>query len=831
MAEQEPNPNVVDQEKAVDLAIKSVERQSYHVLLTIEQNNLRFCLKQAKLMLNELRTNILTPKRYFQLYNSIFEEMKKIEDFMKLEITHGRNPEDIYESVQQCQFVIPRLYLTILAGSVYIEKCPEKCQIILNDLLEQVKSSQNPLRGIFTRYFLLQIMKDKLPDNDNIYVKEKGGNFQETVFFLIKNMEEINRLWIRLSSDAPELEKSNKEIERLNLKPLVLESITILSSLEGLTMELYENLVLPKIIEIIFMYNDPLSQEYIMECILRVFPVDYNIKCLEFILLTISKLSIGVNVKMLFIIMLVKLTIYYENGEKSQNEEEKKKIITDSYSVYPILMRNFDIIMNNELRSSTKYILDILELNISFLKYTIKCSPEKEILNSLNHILNLNVQILQFFNPNTFLKNEIDKIGELLAIPLESIYSLFDMPDFPNILNYLDYNNMKALGLKIINNLINPNSKEKLDSLEKINKLFLFIRPLLNNIKSPEEEKAPNFEKDQNTVAKLIFVVKSENPEILLDIYMQFKNTFYEGGKNRRKITFPTLANVLIYFCEKISFLYENKNKKDYENGNEENNNNNLFDISKFENDDIFYEFINKIYDLLIYIIKVLEEEFPEMAFKLNLLVSTQIDNIQILREKLEEKSLLFFNNGLEIYKALDKEEKFDYFSYICQTLLKNTLFSKENLENIIKFLYNEAKNMTKRVDQCNGLLIISQLYYQHFKDKKNILDCLNAAKKIADFSLTNPHNLILYVFLLNKYIYYIDTDNEDIVEISPVQIGDLIEAIKNHIYTIKTDKSIDACFLPEIENYFKNTVNLIEMRKKDNEHKKIYDEINISSE
>lgn len=827
MSDLEPNPNIVDQEKAVDLAIKSVERQSYHVQLTIDQNNLRFCLKQAKLMLNELRTNILTPKRYFQLYNVIFEEMKKVEDFMRLEITHGRHPEDIYESVQQCQYAIPRLYLTILAGSVYIEKCPEKCKEILDDLFEQVKSAQNPLRGIFVRYFFLQIIKDKFPQKDNIYVKEKGGTFQDTVLFLIKNFEEINRSWIRLSADAPEFEKPNKEIERLNLKPLILDALTMISSLEEVTMELYENLILPKIIEIIFMYNDTLSQEYIMECIIRIFPVEYNIKCMEFILLTLSKLSAGVNIKMLFIIMLVKLTIYYENGEKSQNEEEKKQIITDSYSVYPILMRNFDIIMGNEMRNSTKYVSDILELNISFLKYTIKCSPENEILNSLNHILNLIVQILQFFNPNSFLKNEIDKIGELLAIPLESIYSLFDMPDFPKILNYLDYNNMKALALNIINNLINPNSKEKLDSLEKINKLFLFIRPLLTNIKSQEEENAPNFEKEQNTVVKLLFVLKSENPEILLDIYTQFKNAFYEGGKNRRKITFPSLANILIYFCEKISFLYENKT----ENENEENNNINLFDISKFENDDMLYEFLNKIYDLLIYIIKTLEEDSPEIAFKLNLLASVQIDNIKILREKLEEKSLLFFKNALELYKAYDKEKKFDYFVYICQILLKNTIFSKENLENIIQFLYNEAKNMVKRTDQCNGLLIISQLYYQHFKDKKNIMDCLNAAKKIADFSLTNPHNLILYVILLNKYIYYIDVDNEDIVEINPGQVGDLIEAIKNHIYTIKTDKSIDASFLPEIEIYFKNTVNLIEMRKKDNEHKKIYDEINISSE
>ena len=176
------NQNIVDQEKAVDLAIKNVQRQSYHILLTIEQNNLRFCLKQTKLMLNELRTDILKAENYFQLYNSILDEMKKIENFMKLEIGRGRRAEDIYDSVQQCQFVVPRLYLTILAGSVYIEKCPEKCLEILNDLLEQVKTVQNPLRGIFTRFFLLQIIKDKLPDKDNIYVKEKGGNFQTLSF-------------------------------------------------------------------------------------------------------------------------------------------------------------------------------------------------------------------------------------------------------------------------------------------------------------------------------------------------------------------------------------------------------------------------------------------------------------------------------------------------------------------------------------------------------------------------------------------------------------------------------------------------------------------------
>jgi len=815
--------NIVDQEKELDLAEKTVKRQAYHVFLSIEQNNLRFCLKQSFRMLCELRSDILAPKFYYQLYNAIFLEMKKVESFMKLEISRGRLPEDIYESVQQCRLVIPRLYLTIISGSLYIENEPKKCKELLNDLLELVKESQNPLRGLFTRFYLFQMVKDKLPDKDNVYVKEEGGEFKDTIFFLIKNLEEMNRLWIRISLYAKEEEKKEKVKEREDLKPLIAETIARLSTLQGLTMELYENDVLPKLMEIVFMYNDPLSQEYIIECIINSFLETYNIKCMEFILLTISKLTEGVNIKRLFIIMLEKLSSFVDKIEAINDEEKKNQLLNDSHNVYAILMRNFDIIMNNEIKNQMKVISDILDLNISFLKYTNKCAPENEKLNSINHILNLCVNILTIFSNQISLTNEINKICELLSIPLESVYSLFDMPDFHKLLNLLDYPNMKKLGLKIISNLTNPHSKEKIDSLEKITKLCTFIRPLLKDFQNIEEAKDYNFENEQNSVAKIIFIIKTPDIDLLLDIYTEFKNILFEGGKNRRIITFPSLLNTLIYFSQQILNLYENKK--------EENDNENIiYDISKLENDDAFYEFLTKIYKLISDILKVLEGDYPQMAFKFYLLTVSQINNIQTLREKFEKVSLSFFNNGVNLYKAFDNEKKYDYFSDICQILFKITIFSKENLENIIKDLLNEAKNMSKRIDQCNGFLTISQLYYNHFKDGKNVLDCLSKAKKVADFSLTNPHNLILYVLLLNKYIYYIDNDNEGIVEIKNEQVEDLVEAIKNHIITIKTDKNIDACFLPSIEKYFKNTVKLIESRKNSSEHKKIYDSINITS-
>ena len=56
---------------------------------------------------------------------------------------------------------------------------------------------------------------------------------------------------------------------------------------------------------------------------------------------------------------------------------------------------------------------------------------------------------------------------------------------------------------------------------------------------------------------------------------------------------------------------------------------------------------------------------------------------------------------------------KKDIFSYISQQLLKFTFINKENLEKIIEDLFNEANNMSKREkEKCNGMLIISQLYY-----------------------------------------------------------------------------------------------------------------------
>ena len=124
-------------------------------------------------------------------------------------------------------------------------------------------------------------------------------------------------------------------------------------------------------------------------------------------------------------------------------------------------------------------------------------------------------------------------------------------------------------------------------------------------------------------------------------------------------------------------------------------------------------------------------------------------------------------------------------------------------------------------------MLILSQIYFSIFKDSKKVIECLNKARRYADFAMTNPPNLILFVEYLNKILFFIEQDIK-IVEIKQEEINDLIELIKGHIRTIKSITSDDISYLNDIEIYFNNTLKSIENKKINSKNKDFYSTINI---
>jgi hypothetical protein len=71
--------------------------------------------------------------------------------------------------------VLPRLYLCVTAGSVYIKSMQGRAADVLADLLEMVKGVQQPQRGLFLRHYLAQKCKDKLPDAGSPYDGARGA--------------------------------------------------------------------------------------------------------------------------------------------------------------------------------------------------------------------------------------------------------------------------------------------------------------------------------------------------------------------------------------------------------------------------------------------------------------------------------------------------------------------------------------------------------------------------------------------------------------------------------------------------------------------------------
>ena len=852
-----------EQEQILTKSLKKIKEQTYFINTSIDKNNLRQCLRESYILLSELRTNNLTPKRYYHLYISAFDVLLNIKNYMAEDIGRGRKLIDVYDSVQQAKHVIPRLYLMITAGSIYMEKVPRSVHVILFDMLGIVKQAQNPIKGLFVRNYLLKMVKDKLPDKDNVYVRE-GGTFEDTLKFLLQNMEEMNRLWIRLLIGVSGEEKINRQKEREELKILVGESISRLSSLESLTPDIYEQQILPKLLKIIIDCKDSLSQYYLMECIIHSFPNSYNIKSMEDILEAMTKLVEDVDISALFMSLMRKIGKYFGDNLNNKNNAELNEVLESARNVYPVLLNNFEIIINsninekedkdgnkNNLKNKKQNIKNmtlskLLELIFSFLNFSIKCSPDDQKLNGIIKILNSTEEIVKKFSKKYEIEKkklneeEKKKIFEILLSPIEGSINIFEIEAYNKLMGYLDIKKKKNIGIEIINYLVNKKDNPtiaNLDSNENLKKIIKYIQPLLRDEKDDIEpnEDLSIIEQEQDIVCKLLYIINTTNPEMIYEIYNQFKNIFSYGGSIRRQFTLPALVNVIISFCHKVTICYENQAKKLPENLNKNILNDIIksLDISKVSSDEIFYKLMLNIYKLLNEVIGLIVQEKPELAFKLYICSACQVNEILIERDKFSESCLNFIYNALGILDdgKFNQNIQVTLFESITSNLINCDILKNELKEEIIKQLTKHSENIEKREDQFKIMLMIGQVYYIIFKDGKKICDCLSKARRYADFAMTSPKNLCLYVELLNKMIYFVDK-GDDVVEIKKEQIEDVIELIKGHMGTIRENpEEEDISYLDEIEKYFNNTLKAIENRKSDNKNDKVkefYQSINL---
>ena len=812
-----------EQEKYLDDSLKIVKAQSYHIHQAIDRNNCRSVLKETAHMLLELKSSFLTPNSYYQLYSVCLDEMLTVLNFFKEEARRGRRMRRLYDVVQQASNIIPRLYLMVAAGSVVIEDDPKQCKEIITDLLGMLKGVQSPTRGLFTRHFFMKLIKDKLPDKGNNYESEQCTT-EDAVGFILQNLEEMARLWRRLSDNTVGEEKTLRERERHDLKILIGENVNRLSSLEGLNNELYKEKILPKLIEIIFEKRenkvDSLCQQYLMECIIQAFPDEYNIECMEEILKAATQLDEAVDVKTLFIILMEKLARYV-----SDNAAESKEIIESAEKIFEPLKESIDkIIMQSinqpgGIQDPNKY----LELQLALMKFTIKCCPQNDRLATVNQVLEKTKFVLNAYNRKLTQDGE-NILRNLLVTPLESELSIFDFQFFPEIMVFLNFTSRTSLALRIIESLSN---KERLDSKEKVQILLGYIRPLLEDSTDTIEVDAYQFEYEQSIVAKILFVIKTNDPFKLQEILDTLVPIFSKGGTRRIKYTLPSLVNAYLRLILQVNESYDNKVNPSDEGTGIHKEFVKFLTMDQLNDNESVTDFILNIHHKIDEIIKVVNTAYPDLALRLYLVCAANLNQMKISQEKFFELYKYYINTAIQILKDIniDQKEKLNLLNNTLGTLSLFKLSDSKNIEPIADELRTISLNLIKRAHQCNALLNCTELYFILGNPKKS-RECMNKAKRIAGFSMSNPENLPLFIVILNKYIHFIEATEGDEYFFEKDDIDDDIDIIKSHISTIKNE-NINQNFLPEAEKFLQETLDIITKRAKEGK-KAIYGEIII---
>ena len=672
------------------------------------------------------------------------------------------------------------------------------------------------------------MIKDRLPDTGNEYEKP-GASPEETIKFILNNLEEMNGLWIRITNntinDMDNIDIAASLKEREQLKILIGENITRLASLNAVTVEIYQKQVLPRIIEILLESKDSLSQQYLLECIVHAFPDEHNVACMNLLLDACSKLQTNVDVKSIFISLMIKLAKYVENAKK------EKDILASTQKIYSVVKGNIAKIINESNQNMN--INKLIELEVAFLNFTIKCCPEEERLTSVNNILNECVGMLSK-NKNEIISNETIKlIGRLLSVPLESSMSIFSMGTFPELMRYLDYASRATLSLRIIDSLVSKSSSVKLDNTEKVSALMDFIRPLLEDSPDAGEYDQYQFEIEQSSVCKLLFIISTNDPQNMYDILNVLKNTFIKGGLKREKFTLTSLINAYITLAYKIFYAVHKLN--DIEDNRKDKIHSdfvNYYNLKSLDTNEQVYKFMKRVYNQINDTLAIIENDFSDIALKLYLSLALQINDIKIDKNLYEELCYNALSSALQIFNKgkINDNYKVDLINQFIGTLLNISILSRDNFVAISSNIVQLSQSLLKRSDQCLAILNCTHLYYKTIIDDANkINDCLSKAKKFADYAMTNPKNAVLFIKIINKYIFYIEkSENDESNEfINPETINDLIELVKNHIQSMKLENK-NADYIPVIEEYYNNSIYLLSQGKKEGKYK-IYENLLVA--
>ncbi|XP_064466793.1 vacuolar protein sorting-associated protein 35-like [Ornithodoros turicata] len=789
-----------DQEKLLDEALSVVKVQAFQMKRCLDKSKLMEALKHASNMLGELRTSLLSPKSYYELYMAVTDELRHLEIHLLDEIQKGRKMSDLYELVQYAGNIIPRLYLLITVGMVYMKSNEESRKGILRDLVEMCRGVQHPLRGLFLRNYLLQCTRNILPDTDEeplqndsnadsskvellMYTRESeaGGTVKDSVDFVLLNFGEMNKLWVRMQHQGHSRDKDRRERERQELRLLVGTNLVRLSQLDSVDMDRYKKVVLPGILEQVVSCRDSIAQEYLMECIIQVFPDEFHLQTLSSFLKACAELRQQVNVKNIIISLIDRLAMYAmkEDGPGIPSDIKLFDIFSDQVA---------QVIQSRQEMPPE----DIVALQVSLIHLALKCYQDR--VDYVNKVLQTTEEI--------FVKSGISRVEfstavgkelvRLLKIPVQSynnLITLLQLSHFGSLLQLCDYKGRKTMASFLVNNALENDTL--LPTHEQVDQVLCLIAPLVQDQpdQPQEDDDIEDFIEEQVLVGRLANLMVAETADQQYMILTTARKHFGAGGNKRTRYTLPPL----VFHAYQLAFKYKELSIED----------------DKWEKKcGKIFQFCHQTISALI------KAELAELPLRLFLQGALAAGQVKF--ENYETVAYEFISQAFSLYEdeISDSKAQLSAITLIMGTVEQTSCFSEENHEPLRTQCALAASKLLKKPDQCRGVALCSHIFWsgktrerneEEMHDSKRVTECLKKGLRIATQCMDISVQVQLFVELLNHYIYFYEKGNE---QIKIDTISQLVGKIREELTLLEASEETD-----QIKKHFENTLDHMHIR------------------
>lgn len=761
------------QEKLLADALAIVKEQAFEMKLNLDKGKLMDALKQASIMLSELRTSLLSPKSYYELYMAISDQLRHLELYLLEEFQKGRKVPDLYEIVQYFGNIVPRLYLLITVGLIYMKTNKALRQSLMRDLVEMCRGVQHPLRGLFLRNYLLQCVRNILPDS--VEGAEGEGTVKDSIDFVLMNFAEMNKLWVRMQHQGHSRERERREREREELRLLVGTNLVRLSQLESISLDKYCKLVLPGILEQVVSCRDAIAQEYLMECIIQVFPDEFHLATLSPFLKSCAQLQPGVNVKNVVIALIDRLASYASSPEISSSPEQLE-------ALFSIFSEQISLIIQTRADLPTE---DMLSLQVSLANLALKCYPER--VDYVNTVLENTQQVfdrLQITQVeyNSSVSRELTR---LLNIPLQTynnILTILKLSNFTPLLGVFDVEGRKNMAALIVNNALSNGTF--ISTPEEVDLILTMISSLIvdqEDSSSSVEEDPEDFADEQGLLARFIHQLRSEVPDDHYQILLKAKSHFMKGGQRRIRYSLPPL----IFSAYQLAYRYADLKEQDNDWG-------------------------KKCLKLMEYAHglagNLAKAEYPDLSLRLYL--QGTLTAVQIGFPSYEEIAYEFLSQGFILYEEEMRDSKSQLSAL---TLLAGVFdrasehFSEENSRPVRNQSALAAGKLLKKPDQCRGITLCAHLYAtvnpttNQVEDAQKVLECLKKGVRLATQCMDPAVQTQLFVELLDHYVYFYEKGVETITE---SMVSQLISKIREELANLDSSEETE-----QITKHLENTL------------------------